>query len=62
MTLKARRETIHERINNDYMKHEKIIDTVKNFIKLFIIDNGAIDTISRDEWSRKINQAIIRQN
>lgn len=28
-----------------------------NFVKLFIIDQGAIETLSRDEWSVKINAA-----
>jgi len=34
------------------------MDSIKNFIKLFIIDTGAVETISKDEWSRKINLAI----
>jgi len=43
-------------------KFDKTIETIKNFVKLFIIDQGAIDTISKDEWSRKINLALQKQN
>ena len=43
-------------------KFDKTIETIKNFVKLFIIDQGAIDTISKDEWSRKINIALQKQN
>ena len=37
-----------------------MVGTIKNFVKLFIINQGSIDTISNDEWSRKINAAVIR--
>ena len=57
MSLKARRETVHARIEGSRLKHDKTVETVKNFVKLFIIDQGAIETISRDEWSVKINAA-----
>ena len=43
------------------LKYDKTIETIKNFIKLFIIDQGAIETISKDEWSRKINLALQQQ-
>jgi hypothetical protein len=61
MSLKQRRETVHNRIDDDKFIYGKTIDTVKNFVKLFIIDQGAIDTISKDEWSRKITAAISKQ-
>jgi hypothetical protein len=61
MSLKQRRETVHNRIDDDKFIYGKTIDTVKNFVKLFIIDQGAIDTISKDEWSRKITTAIAKQ-
>ena len=61
MSLKQRRETVHGRIDDDKFVYGKTIDTVKNFVKLFIIDQGAIDTISKDEWSRKITNAIAKQ-
>ena len=62
MTIKQRRDTVIQRIDRDWMQVDKTVDTVKNFVKLFIINQGALDTISNDEWSRKINQAIIRGN
>ena len=40
---------------------DNTLDTVKNFVKLFIIDKGAIDTISRDEWARKINFCVMKK-
>lgn len=61
MSLKQRRETVHSRIDDDGFVYGKTIDTVKNFVKLFIIDQGAIDTISKDEWSRKITTAIAKK-
>ena len=39
---------------------DKTLETVKNFVKLFIIDKGAIDTISKDEWARKISFCILK--
>ena len=47
-----------KRIEENEIKTDKILDTIKNFVKLFIIDTGAVETISKDEWSRKINLAI----
>ena len=47
-----------KRIEENGIKTDKILDTIKNFVKLFIIDTGAVETISKDEWSRKINLAI----
>jgi hypothetical protein len=40
---------------------DKTLETVKNFVKLFIIDKGAIDTISKDEWARKISFCILKR-
>jgi len=62
MSLKQRRETVIGRIENAHLQTDKTVDTIKNFIKLFIINQGSIDSISNDEWSRKINAAILRQN
>jgi hypothetical protein len=62
MTLKQRRETVHSRIDQYCYDPDKTVETVRNFIKLFIIDHGAMDTLSRDEWSRKIANAIHWQN
>jgi hypothetical protein len=56
MTLKQRRETMHSRIAHNH--YSCVEDTIHNFIKLFIIDQGAIDTLSKDEWSHKIANAI----
>lgn len=61
MSLKQRRETVHGRIDTDAFAYGKTVATIKNFVKLFIIDQGAIDTISKDEWSRKIHAAMVRQ-
>lgn len=61
MTVTQRRETLLQRIQDDYLDPDKITDTIKNFVKLFIINMGAIDSISNDEWSRKINKELIRQ-
>ena len=66
MTLKQRRETMRNRIDNNWLQFDSTVDNIKNFIKLFIIDKGAIfenlflfwgaiDTVSKDEWARKIN-------
>lgn len=55
--MKQRRETVHARIETNRLKYDKTVETVMNFVKLFIIDQGAIETISRDEWSMKINAA-----
>ena len=60
MTLKQRRDTVVGRIEADWLNNDKVLETIKNFVKLFIINQGSIDTISNDEWSRKINAAIIR--
>ena len=37
---------------------DKTNECVRNFVKLFIIDRGAIDTMSKDETSRKIAIAL----
>jgi len=58
MTLKQRRETMRNRIDNNWLQFDSTVDNIKNFIKLFIIDKGAIDTVSKDEWARKINFAL----
>ena len=60
--MKQRRETVHNRIQSEKFEYGKTVQTIKNFVKLFIIDQGAIDTISNDEWSRKIHAAIVRRN
>lgn len=62
MSLKQRRETVHGRIESDGFVYGKTVATIKNFVKLFIIDQGAIDTISNDEWSRKIHAAMVRKD
>lgn len=62
MSLKQRRETVHGRIEDDGFTYGKTVATIKNFVKLFIIDQGAIDTISNDEWSRKIHAAMVRKD
>lgn len=49
---------MHKRIDENGLNHERTIENIKNFIKLFIIDKGSIETISKDEWSRKINFAV----
>jgi hypothetical protein len=38
MSLKQRRETVLGRIDDCKFTYGKTIDTVKNFVKLFIID------------------------
>lgn len=58
MSLMQRRETMHKRIDQNWINKDTTMENIKNFIKLFIIDKGSIDTISKDEWSRKINFAI----
>lgn len=58
MSLKLRREVIQKRILENGIKTDRILDTIKNFVKLFIMDQGALENISKDEWSRKINLAI----
>ena len=35
-----------------------MVNMVKNFVKLFMIDEGAVETITNDEWSKKIDRAI----
>ena len=58
MTLKQRRETIIGRIDETKYDNDRVKETIKNFMKLFIIDKGAADTLSRDEWSRKVSFAV----
>lgn len=58
MTLKQRRETVHKRIDETKHVFDKTNECVRNFVKLFIIDRGAIDTMSKDETSRKIAIAL----
>jgi len=62
MSLKARRETLISRIQGDSLSHERVEETLKNFLKLFIINKGQLETISKDEWSRKINAALIQRD
>lgn len=38
-----------------------MVDMVKNFVKLFMIDEGAVESITHDEWSKKIDRAIQNQ-
>lgn len=38
MTLKQRREAVHSRIDKQCFEYDKAVDTIRNFIKLFIID------------------------
>ena len=59
MALVHRREVISDRINNAH--YTEALETVKNFIKLFIIDKGALFTLSKDECSRKISVALMKQ-
>ena len=61
MSLKQRRETVHGRIEDQYLKYDQTVNMIKNFVKLFIIDKGAVDTISQDEWSKKIKTAIYKR-
>lgn len=48
MTVKQRRETVLQRIEQDRLNPDKVEDTIKNYIKLFIISRGALDSISND--------------
>lgn len=61
MTVKQRRETLLKRIQDDYLNPDRTNETIKNFIKLFIINMCAVDSISNDEWSRKINKEMVRR-
>lgn len=61
MSLKQRRETVHGRIEGQYLQYDQTISMIKNFVKLFIIDQGAVDTLSEDEWSKKIKAAIYKR-
>lgn len=61
MSLIHRREAMLQRIDENWLNHDTILENIKNFIKLFIIDKGSIETISKDEWSKKINFAIKQQ-
>ena len=35
---------------------------MKNFVKLFVIDEGAVLSASTDEWSKKIQRGIQKQD
>lgn len=61
MSLIHRREAMLQRIDENWLNHDTTLENIKNFIKLFIIDKGSIETISKDEWSKKINFAIKQQ-
>lgn len=52
---------MHGRIEDQYLKYDQTVNMIKNFVKLFIIDKGAVDTISQDEWSKKIKTAIYKR-
>jgi hypothetical protein len=52
---------VHGRIEDQYLKYDQTVNMIKNFVKLFIIDKGAVDTISQDEWSKKIKTAIYKR-
>jgi hypothetical protein len=58
VAVKSRRDTVAERIESQLMDYEKMVDMVKNFVKLFMIDEGAVESITNDEWSKKIDRAI----
>lgn len=60
MTVKQRRETVLQRIDQDRLNPDKVEDTIKNYIKLFIISRGALDSISNDRWSRKVQLELIK--
>ena len=49
---------MHRRIDDTKHVFDKTNECVRNFVKLFIIDRGAIDTMSKDETSRKIAIAL----
>jgi len=56
MALKNRREIITKRIEEAH--YTEAVDIAKNFIKLFIIDRAALDSISKDDCSKKVNESI----
>jgi hypothetical protein len=58
VAVKSRRDIVAERIESQLMDYEKMVDMVKNFVKLFMIDEGAVESITNDEWSKKIDRAI----
>ena len=58
MYFKQRRKTMHERISRQHLCFNRYDCMMKDFIKLFIIDQGAIENMSNDEWQMKIEKAI----
>ena len=58
IAIKARRETVTRRIENQLMDYDQMVNMVKNFVKLFMIDQGAVESITTTEWSDKINRGI----
>ena len=58
IAIKARRETVTRRIENQLMDYDQMVNMVKNFVKLFMIDQGAVESITTTEWSDKIDRGI----
>lgn len=58
VSVRSRREVIARRIENQLLKLDQTVNMVKNFVKLFIIDQGAVESVTNDEWSKKIQRAI----
>ena len=58
MSLKQRRETVVGRLEKQYLNHSETENMCRNFVKLFLIDQGAIESMVTDEWSKKITRGI----
>lgn len=58
MSLKQRRDVIVERLEKQYLNYNETENMCKNFIKLFVIDQGAVESMVTDEWTKKVSRGI----
>jgi hypothetical protein len=58
MSLKQRRNMVVGRLEKQYLDYDQTELMCKNFIKLFVIDQGAVESMVSDEWSKKVARGI----
>ena len=58
VSFNTRRTEFIHRLEGQYLKYDETVEMMKNFVKLFVIDEGAVQSVSTDQWSKKINRAL----
>lgn len=51
-----------ERLEGQHLRLDESLEMMQNFIKLFVIDEGAVMSASTCEWSKKIKWAMQKQD